>query len=1056
VYDDPNHDHALTGIIDENGDRYATFAYDSTGRAITSYHGDGADVIERVDLNYTSTGGKYEQNTVVVTHAQGTPDATSSTLNYDRFLGVAKVTSQVMGASTESNTYDANGNVERATDYRGNVTYRQYNARNLETSRTEAEGTAVERTTTTAWHADYRLPELITRPSVYGSGNHQIDYVYVSQSPLLDRIDETGYEPDGTAISRSTAFTYNADGQVLTIDGPRTDVTDVTTFRYYNCSTGDECGQLREIENALGQITTYDSYNGRGQLLQSTDPNGLVTNYAYDERGRLEAITLTPTSGSPRTTSMTYDDAGQLKTVSQPDGEVLTYAYDTAHKLESITDNLGNSVVYDYDARGNRTDEDTYDPGSTLKRQIDYVYDLNDRLDSINNGGFVTDLVFDMVGNLTDEVDPNLDATSHDYDALNRLIETIDALSGQTDYDYDVKDRLVSVTAPNNAHTTYQYDDFGNQLTEVSPDRGTLVYTYDEAGNLKTKLDARSKLTSCDYDALNRVTQETLHGGATIVYQYDVGANAVGRLNKITDASGNTAWSFNNFGDVTQKVQTVGSVALTIGYGYDANGRHTTITLPSGKVVTYGYTAHQRTSVLVGTTTVLSGAIYEPFGPTNTWTWGFGPLHQRAYDLRGLPSIIDLAGEPVTLGRDAAGQVTSANFPFSGFDLSIGYDSLGRLTDFASLPAAAPLPVPDTQVITYDSNGNRETLTENGTLYNYSTAPSTNRLNSTTGPVAKTYGYDAAGNVTSDGINTYGYDDRGRLVNVNSGAATYDHNGQGQRVKKDVGGTVTLFAYDEQGRLIGEYDGSGNMLMEHVWFDGQPVAVLKGSIVYGIDVDHLGTPRVIFEGLSGIVWTWIADPFGSTPAQEYTDSTGTLFKYNLRFAGQYFDAETGLHYNYFRTYEPAIGRYTESDPIGLSGGLNSYAYVDNQPLDETDSLGLVRDRWRTCSRVEKSICRSECEAQGKQYESCRFRQRVRSTVRNGIVLPEIYDVPGGLSCSCKDNESFCERNSGVCLVGVTVGVGLLCLTPIPGDEVFAAGLATRAGFLARRGAVLAR
>ena len=126
--------------------------------------------------------------------------------------------------------------------------------------------------------------------------------------------------------------------------------------------------------------------------------------------------------------------------------------------------------------------------------------------------------------------------------------------------------------------------------------------------------------------------------------------------------------------------------------------------------------------------------------------------------------------------------------------------------------------------------------------------------------------YDAAGNAISDGIHSYGYDERGRLTSVDAGAtATYEHNGQGQRVRKDAGATTRLFAYDEAGNLIGEYDASATPIGEHVWLNGAPVAVLAGTDAYDVHTDHLGTPRVVSDGATEI-WRWALTPFGVSVA----------------------------------------------------------------------------------------------------------------------------------------------------------------------------------------------
>ena len=297
----------------------------------------------------------------------------------------------------------------------------------------------------------------------------------------------------------------------------------------------------------------------------------------------------------------------------------------------------------------------------------------------------------------------------------------------------------------------------------------------------------------------------------------------------------------------------------------------------------------------------------------------------------------DNVGRPITLDDNR-------------HDLGFDYNALGNLTDFTAA-GSAPL---TSQDYTYDENANRETLVQNSTTYTYSLGVNNNRLTSTTGPTAKTYTYDAAGNVTSDNIHDYAYDDRGRLTDVDSGTVTYAHNGQGQRVKKDDG-TVTLFAYDEAGQLLGEYDSLGNAIQEHVWFDGAPVAVLTGTDEYYVHTDHLGTPRIVTDGNTAI-WRWESNPFGENAAQEDPDGDLTTFTYNLRFPGQYYDDETGLHYNYFRTYDPETGRYLESDPIGLGGGLNTYGYVNANPNSFVDPYGLFMTSVDAACTVDPFIC----------------------------------------------------------------------------------------------------
>ncbi|MBF0525438.1 MAG: RHS repeat-associated core domain-containing protein [Deltaproteobacteria bacterium] len=173
-------------------------------------------------------------------------------------------------------------------------------------------------------------------------------------------------------------------------------------------------------------------------------------------------------------------------------------------------------------------------------------------------------------------------------------------------------------------------------------------------------------------------------------------------------------------------------------------------------------------------------------------------------------------------------------------------------------------------------------------------------------------------------------------MQVTTGGVTtsYAINGLGQRVSKSSTSATTIFVYDEAGHLLGEYDSAGSVIEETVWLGSLPVGVLKPGALYYVNPDHLGAPRSIIDSTGAYVWKWDRDPFGNGAP------TGTL-TYNLRFPGQYFDVETGLYYNMARDYNPGLGRYIQSDPIGLLGGVNTYAYVGANPITRTDPTGLL-------------------------------------------------------------------------------------------------------------------
>lgn len=269
-----------------------------------------------------------------------------------------------------------------------------------------------------------------------------------------------------------------------------------------------------------------------------------------------------------------------------------------------------------------------------------------------------------------------------------------------------------------------------------------------------------------------------------------------------------------------------------------------------------------------------------------------------------------------------------------------------------------------------------------------------------------TYSYAASGQITGDAVRTFTYNDAGRMVGVSGGvSAAYVHNALGQRVKKTVDGVTSYFVYDETGQLIGEYDASGALVEEIVWLGNIPVATLRdcscGDAIFYIHTDHLNTPRKITKrSVTDVVWRWDSDPFGNGVANTDPDGDGTQFAFNLRFPGQYADNETGLNYNYFRDYDPATGRFIESDPIGLDGGINTYAYGLSNPITNIDPDGL-----QTPALCANPANAAACAAAG--VDTAASRAAARAAVEAARKLLEPDRKKGNWTCNaradCNDN-----------------------------------------------------
>ncbi|MCB1948820.1 RHS repeat-associated core domain-containing protein [Nitrosomonas sp.] len=969
--------HALTGITDENGVRYATYTYDAQGRAIVTEHASGADRYELA----------YDTDSTTITDPLGS----EYTRQFETILGLARNVSQSQpagagcSAASSETSYDAHGNLASRTDFNGNKTCYAFDlTRNLETARIEglAVGSAcpevtsykpavntTERKILTSWHSTFRLPIKITE----AESEVNIDY---DDHGNVTRLDIKDLETNTTRTwTRTYTYYHPSISGILTQridDGPRTDVDDITTFNYYapneNCTGGHMgCrGQIASITNALGHVIKITRYNPHGQPEVITDPNGLTITLAYDARQRLMSRTV-----GTETTNYQYDGIGQLIRIIYPDKSKVHYTYDNARRLIQIADNSGNRIRYTLDAMGNRIQEDVFDPANTLTQTRQREFDALSRLwKAIGAENQTFEFGYDPEGNLKQATNPLQHTVANRFDGLNRLIQTTDPAGGQAQQDLDVLDQVTRVIDPKGIETTYTYNGLGDLIREVSADRGTTTYTYDAAGNVITRTDARGVVQSTTYDALNRPTSRThttVNGvpeTAPITWSYDEGDNGIGRLTGMSDESGNTTYSYDLHGRLLNKVQTSQhadtSFTHSLGYQYDSSGRLSKTIYPSGAQIETIYGIDGRPSeIRVNGNVLIKNITYQPFGSPKSWTWGNGQAHVRSFDQDGRLTQYLLGSDTLSLSYDAASQITATTGANPAYTRSYGYDELGRLIrqeDNAK-----------TSHWSYDANSNRTSVQQNSTVYPYTLDTNSNRLLSVAGPVAKTYNYDAAGNTLNDGISDYTWNAAGRLSQVTRDEAThsYQYNGHGERIIKS-GAVPTsvphIFNYDLARKLIGEYtinrtkegESSWQLKQETIWLGNIPIAVLKRAKatdpiqVYFIHTDHLNTPRLIVDQSNTPVWRWSnINAFGANLPDENPDGNKKLFEYNLRFAGQYFDQETNLHYNYFRDYEPRTGRYLSSDPIGLNGGFNTYTYASNNPLMNSDPYGLCI--WDVCA-----------------------------------------------------------------------------------------------------------
>ncbi len=952
-YETPLYLPLLTGVIDRNGIRAKTITYDQSGRVTSSERAGGAD---RTVISYGDSALGAPADTRTVTNALGQVEvftmerhASFSNVPIEQEFQVTRVDREAsLGIAAASRQNGFSGSLRNQSfDLNGTRTTYTYNSDDDEIERVvDADGEA--RVITTTWHPDFHAPTQIARP------DRTTDFTYGPTGELTSRTESIQIGKNKTE-ARTTTYTWTATGQLASVDGPRTDVADVTTYAY------DGAGNLTTITNPLGHVTSFAGHDARGLPASAVDPNGVVTDFIYDALGRL--LSATVQGPVPAVTTYVYDAEGQLLQLTDPLGATTTFTYDDARRLTAIENHFGERMNFTLDAMGNRTESRVLasDGSETWVRTA--AFDALGRLTSqLGGAGQAAGYGYDALGNRTETTSAVGGVSARLHDAFNRVVQITDALDQVTQIGYDSSDNLSSVVDANGVITSYEYNGFGELVEEDSADAGKTVHEYDEAGNLAKTTDPRGVKASYTYDSLGRVMAKTFagkHSAESVTYGYDdqTGGNfGLGRLTDISDANSTTSYIYDAYGNRTTETRTLDGLTTTTAHTYDLAGNIVRTTYPSGRIAHFTrdplgrvVAVDWQADATAPLESVVSAVTYRPFGPIGGAVLGNGVTLSRAHDgdyrLVGLQATTTGGTmlQDLSLTLDAAGSATAIFDALDpARDRSHGFDLLGQLT-----AASGPW---GTDAYAYDGVGNRLSHDRDGTVTSYVHGANDNRLEEIATLLAtRDLNYDAAGNLTRDRTGKggqaprteYDYNAAGRLETAtvpDGSTADYVYDPLSRQIRIETAAGVTRLAYGADDAVLEEADGAGTVKRSYIRLEGRPLAAVdEDGALYWILSDQVDQPVKLIDGSGGVVWDRIADPFGRTVAMV----TGLETDEPARFPGQRLDALTGLHQNYHRDYDPATGRYLQSDPLGLIAGPSRYGYALQNPVYFTDPDGRI-------------------------------------------------------------------------------------------------------------------
>lgn len=728
---------------------------------------------------------------------------------------------------------------------------------------------------------------------------------------------------DGTSYTTNYS-NFDSYGNPKTISETGTNGGSRTTNLTYNVDTGSWLLRQVKDETIVNVGAIGRNFDSKGNLTQ-VNRFGVVTNYTYTSYGDLE----TETDARSKVTSYGNYNRGIPQTESHPEGVTITRVVNTHGNVVSETNGEGKVYGYAYDSLDRITTIDMpirndvgigYNVNSTTRTLTRgafsevTAYDNYGRPDSITRGGVVTALDYDALGRKTYQSYPGAGiGTSYGYDILGRVTSVNNAGDGTSQAITYLSGNRMQVRNERNLTTTYAYRSYGdpdqrwvmsistpepntgvtigrngvNQITSVAqggvtrgysfngsylpigethPETGTTTLVPDAVGNIVSRQVGAAPATGYVFDGLNRLTNVNYPAGTPSVsmtyYKTD-------QLQTLVSSAASRAYYYDGNGKLELETLAVDGQSFSTSYGYDGNDSPSSVTYPrSGRVVDYAPDVLGRPTQAGSYVTSVA---YWPNGQPRVVSYGNGTQatyeqHPRQWP-RGLQSLVkdsngySVAALDQTYGFDGVGNVTSViDAVDSSYNRSLAYDNIDRLRT-----ANGPW---GNGGITYDGVGNITNQTFGSATLNYSYNGTTNRLSSVSGyKNYSSFGYDAYGNVTGNGINAFQYNDASNLTCVNcSGSAPiqYAYDGKGMRVMATRAGVKTYEIYSAGGKLLAEYTPSqADALVEYIYLGAWRVAQRSSDTKTATTVSLAASPNPV---LAGVPVTLTATVTGTTPS----------------------------------------------------------------------------------------------------------------------------------------------------------------------------------------------